>query len=223
MTVTVQYFAVLRERLGRQREDVELAEGATVADLRAALSALHPEAEGLLARVVVALDREYAGPEAVVRAGSEVALIPPIAGGAGGRLSDRPLALDEVIRAVWWPGAGGLVTFSGVVRDESRGRPVTRLEYEAYAEMAEEKLAAVEAEVRARWPAVRCALRHRVGALEVGETAVVIAVAAAHRKEAFAACEFAIDHLKETVPLWKKETGVGGATWVEECVPSPRR
>jgi molybdopterin synthase catalytic subunit/molybdopterin converting factor small subunit len=199
---------------------VQLADGATVSTLRSAIAEAFPEIAQLLPRVMIAVNREYARPEDPVPAGASVALIPPIAGGAG-RLSERPLELSEVIALVQWPGAGGLVTFTGTVRNESRGRAVEVLEYEAYPEMAEEKLAAVEAEVMARWPEVRCAMRHRVGALRVGEPAVVIAVAAPHRREAFAACEHAIDRLKETVPLWKKETGPDGSAWVEECVPAP--
>lgn len=219
MKVTIQYYAAVRERIGRDREEVELPDGATVETLRTHLAKRYPAIRELLPRVMVAVDREYARPQDPVPAGAAVALIPPIAGGAP-RLSAEPLRLAEVIEAVQFPGAGAVVTFTGTVRNESGGRAVERLAYEAYPEMAEEKLAAVEAEVLRRWPMVRVALRHRVGDLSIGEAAVVIAVAAPHRREAFAACEHAINHLKATVPLWKKETGEGGSVWVEECVPS---
>ena len=226
MKLTVQLFAVLRERTGKQRDELELAGDApTVAALRAAMAERYPELAGLFRRTAVAVGHDYARDEDVIPAGADVALIPPIAGGTGAapsRLRTEPLSLDEVMREVEWPGAGGLATFTGIVRNESRGRRVTELEYEAYPAMAEDKLAAVEAEVRARWPDVRCAVRHRVGRLAIGEAAVVIAVAAPHRQEAFAACSFAIDELKRTVPLWKKESGEGGASWVEECVPGAR-
>lgn len=223
MKVTLQFYAVVRERLGIDRAEIDVPEGTTAAALRERLATEFPAIAGLVARVALAIDREYARPEDRVREGAVVAVIPPIAGG-GGRLRGVPLSLDEVIAAVSWPGAGGIATFTGVVRNESRGRRVEALEYEAYPEMAEEKLAAVEEETTRRWPGVRCAVRHRVGRLRVGEPAVVIAVAAPHRREAFQACAFAIDHLKETVPLWKKEFGPGGAAWVEECVPrAPER
>jgi molybdopterin synthase catalytic subunit len=220
MTLSVQYFAVVRELLGREREELEVPQGTTVGGLRETLARRHPQIAEILPRVMIAVNREYSRPEEIIPEGAAVALVPPIAGGAT-RLSSQPLRLSEVLEAVSWPGAGGVVTFTGTVRNESRGRTVERLEYEAYAAMAEEKLAAVEAEVLRRWPMVRIAMRHRVGTLRVGEPAVVIAVAAPHRREAFAACELAIDHLKATVPIWKKETGPDGSAWVEECVPSP--
>lgn len=221
MKVTVQFFAILRERLGTTSIDVELSEHPTVGELRRRLGERFPDVAALLPRVAVAVGRDYARDEDPIPAGADVALIPPIAGG-GGRLRNEVLVLDEVIAAVTWPGAGGIATFTGIVRNESRGRSVTGLKYEAYPAMAEEKLAAVESEVHTRWPGVRCAVRHRVGDLHIGEAAVVIAVAAPHRPEAFAACSFAIDELKRTVPLWKKESGAGGAAWVEECVPGAR-
>jgi len=226
----VLLFAVLRERLGKTSVDVELDGAPTVAALRALFSARHPELAPIIARVAVAVGHDYARDSDVIPEGAEVALIPPIAGGTdapaaprpGTRLRNEPLSLDEVMREVCWPGAGGLATFTGIVRNESRGRAVTELEYEAYPALAEVKLLEVEDEVRRRWPEVRCAVRHRAGLLAIGEAAVVIAVAAPHRKEAFAACSFAIDELKRTVPLWKKESGEGGAEWVEECVPGAR-
>lgn len=226
MKVRLLYFAVLRERLGLEDEAFEFA-GNTLAELRSAIAARHPSVASVLPRVAFAVGEEYAGESTELREGAEVALIPPIAGGAPDeprktRLRGEELTLDEVIAEVAWPGAGALVTFTGVVRHEARGRAVTRLEYEAYPAMAELKLAEVEANVLRRWPVVRCAVRHRVGSLAVGEPAVVIAVSAPHRHEAFVACEFAIDELKRTVPLWKKETGEGGSTWVEECVPGAR-
>jgi molybdopterin synthase catalytic subunit len=219
--ITLLFYAVVRERLGQERAELEVPSGITAAELRERLAQAFPALAPLLPRVMLAVNREYAHAADAVPDGAEVALIPPIAGGAP-RLSRQPLELDRVMEKVRWPGAGAVVTFSGVVRDESHGRRVSQLEYETYPEMAETKLAEVEAEVTTRWPSVRCALLHRVGTLEVGEVAVVIAVAAPHRREAFAACEFAIDRLKATVPLWKRETGEGGSVWVEECVPEPR-
>lgn len=130
------------------------------------------------------------------------------------RVQSTPLSLDEVVHAVSDPGQGGLVTFTGVVRNHSRGKTVTRLDYEAYGEMAQKQLARIAEEATRTWPGTRVAVAHRVGSLVPGDLAVVIAVSAPHRKEAFRACELVIDRLKEDVPIWKKEYAEDGAVWV---------
>ncbi len=127
---------------------------------------------------------------------------------------DRP-AVDAIVQSVWHAGAGGIVTFEGTVRDHARGKRVRYLEYDAYPEMAEQELAKIAAEVERRWQTDRVALVHRVGRLEIGEVSVVVAVACAHRAEAFEACRYAIDTLKSTVPIWKKEVAEDGEEWVE--------
>lgn len=127
---------------------------------------------------------------------------------------DRP-AVDAIVQSVWHPGAGGLVTFEGVVRDHARGKRVRYLEYDAYPEMAETEMAAIAAEVERRWGTDRVAMAHRIGRLEIGEVSVVVAVACAHRAEAFEACRYAIDTLKAKVPIWKKEVAEDGEEWVE--------
>src|SRR5262249_35157942 len=140
---------------------------------------------------------------------------PPVAGGAGlFRVSDEPLVLDEVVRAVGGESQGGVVTFTGVVRRESRGKKIVRLEYEAYRPMAERTLAEIGAGIAAEWPGARIAIVHRVGKLAVGELAVVIAASAPHRAAAFEACRAAIDRLKESVPIWKKEIAEDGEEWI---------
>ncbi len=130
------------------------------------------------------------------------------------RVQSTPLSLDEVVHAVSDPGQGGLVTFTGVVRNHSRGKTVTRLDYEAYGEMAQKQLARIAQEATRTWPGTRVAVAHRVGSLVPGDLAVVIAVSAPHRKEAFRACELVIDRLKEDVPIWKKEYAEDGEVWV---------
>jgi len=131
------------------------------------------------------------------------------------RIVEEPLSPDAVAGSVGNPAAGGIVIFSGVVRNEKDGRPVKYLEYEAHAPMAEAKLREIGAEVRRRWPSVKAvAILHRVGRLEIGESSVLIAVSAAHRREAFEACHYAIDTLKQTVPVWKKEHFEDGEVWV---------
>jgi len=216
MSITVLYFAAARERTGRAREEYELPPGASVADVLRLVVGRHPGLERLVPHLRVAVDQEFVGVGALVRPGAEVALIPPVAGGGPGLFSvvERPLRLEEVVEAVGGEAYGGLVTFGGSVRNETKGRRVLRLEYEAYAPMAEKKLAEIGAEAAARWPGVRLAIVHRVGVLVPGELAVVIAAAAPHRKEAFRGCEYAIERLKQDVPIWKKEFFEDGEVWV---------
>ncbi len=127
---------------------------------------------------------------------------------------DRP-AIDAIVQGVWHAGAGGIVTFEGVVRDHARGKRVRSLEYDAYPEMAEQEMTKIAAEVERRWQTDHLAMVHRIGKLEIGEVAVVVAVACAHRAEAFEACRYAIDTLKASVPIWKKEVAEDGEEWVE--------
>lgn len=215
--VTVRYFAAARERAGCSEEQVELAEGAQVRALLERLCALHPALTALLPHLRVAVNQEFSSLDGAVPAGAEVALIPPVAGGSGAPqflVTDAPLSLDAVVRAVSGSGQGGVVTFSGAVRDSTHGKPVVRLEYEAYAPMAEKKLAEIASEAAALWPGARVAIHHRVGVLSPGELAVVIAASTPHRAEAFAACRHAIERLKADVPIWKKEVFADGAVWV---------
>ncbi|MFY0569323.1 molybdenum cofactor biosynthesis protein [Archangium lansingense] len=215
-TITVLYFAAARERVGLSRESLEVPPGTRVTDVLRLLATRHPTLAPLLPHLRVAVNQEFSDAEVVVPAGAELALIPPVAGGSGGlfRVVDRPLRLEEVVEAVSGEAYGGLVTFSGSVRNQTRGRRVLRLEYEAYPPMAEKKLAEIGAEVAERFNGTRLAIVHRVGTLKPGELAVVIAAAAPHRKEAFLGCEHAIERLKQDVPIWKKEFFEDGEVWV---------
>ena len=130
-------------------------------------------------------------------------------------ITEEPLRAERLVELVTHPGAGGIVTFTGVVRDNNRGRNTAALEYEAYKEMAESEMAKIATEAQARWPEVRLAIQHRIGMLKIGDAAVIVVAAAPHRGEAFDACEWAIDTLKERVPIWKKEYGDGGAVWLD--------
>ncbi|NBD08537.1 molybdenum cofactor biosynthesis protein [Corallococcus silvisoli] len=216
MPITVLYFAAARERAGVSRESLDVPPGARVADVLALLSALHPSLAPLLPHLRVAVEQQFVGLDSPVSPNAELALIPPVAGGAPGLFAvvDRPLQLAQVVDAVAGETAGGLVTFSGAVRNQTRGRRVLRLEYEAYAPMAEAKLEEIGEEVARSWPGTRLAIVHRVGTLVPGELAVVIAAASAHRKEAFRGCEHAIERLKQDVPIWKKEFFEDGEVWV---------
>jgi MoaE-MoaD fusion protein len=213
--VMVRYFAVFRERLGRDEEALELPDGATVAAALDALAARHDTVRALRGRFQTAVNQEMVRPAHALADGDELALIPPVAGGARHAVVlDRPLSVDRVVAAVAGPDTGGVVTFVGLVRRESQGRAVERLEYEAYREMAERVMADLCDEIEREIAGARLAVEHRVGALVVGDAAVAIAAAAPHRAEAFAACRALIDRLKERVPIWKKEIGPDGAEWV---------
>ena len=205
MSVTVRLFAGLRERAGWSQREVTAA---TVADIWPALE-LGDEPAGLL----YAVNKEYATPDRALADGDEVALIPPVSGGAF-LLSDEPLSLDRAVDEVRDEQAGAIATFTGTTRIQSRGRTVTHLEYEAYEGMAEQVMAKIAEGLRARYELTAVAIHHRVGRVGIGETSVVIAVSAQHRQDALAACKDAIDELKEHVPLWKKEVYAGGEEWI---------
>jgi len=208
MKVAIRLFAGLRELAGTRAIEIELPDGSTAADVWPALD-LGAEPAGLL----VAVNRSYAVRDTVLAEGDEVALIPPVSGGAF-RLSEEPLSLDEAVREVASDDAGAIATFTGTTRAHSRGRDVVRLEYEAYEGMAEAEMERIAARLRERHSLIGVAIHHRVGAVGIGETSVVIAVSSAHRADALAACGEAIDTLKGTVPLWKKEIYIGGEEWI---------
>jgi len=217
MRVLVKLFGAVREAVGEKELSVELGEGASAADLRRLLARDHPIFEALGGRLAVAVNLEVSDPGAALSDGDEVAFLPPVSGGAGRCwLAGGPLDVGDALARVAGPDAGGIVLFVGAVRDRSRGRQIDHLEYEAYPEMAEREMERVAQEAARRWPDVRLAIGHRAGHLEVGEIAVVVAVAAPHRAEAFEACRFAIDTLKQTVPIWKKEFATDGEYWVDE-------
>ena len=205
MPVEVRLFAGLRERAGWSRREVDAAR---VGDVWALLG-LGDEPEGLL----YAVNREYAPRERELHDGDEVALIPPVSGGAF-LLSDAPLSLDRVVDEVRDERAGAIATFTGTTRIESRGRTVTHLDYEAYEGMAERVMEEIAAALVERYDLCRIAIHHRVGRVSIGDESVVIAVSAPHRGDALAACRDAIDTLKEQVPLWKKEVYEGGEEWI---------
>ena len=217
MRVAVKLFGAVREAAGAKELAVDLPEGATLRDLRDLLAAQHPIFEALGERLAVSRNLEIARLDAPVRDGDEVAFLPPVSGGAGAcTLSGRPLDPAEVAARVSGPGMGGVVSFVGAVRDHARGRAIRHLEYEAYPAMAEREMERIAVEAERRWPGTRLAIAHREGHLEIGEIAVVVVAAAPHRAEAFEACRFAIDALKQSVPIWKKEVAADGEYWVDE-------
>jgi MoaE-MoaD fusion protein len=213
MRVTLRLFAGLRERAGRDVVEVDLPEGATAADALAEVQGLAPGVP-----LVLAVNREYATPETALTAGDELAVVPPVSGGeadaAAGAVHaaivEGPISLDALTERVRDPRAGALVTFSGTTRD------VEHLDYEAYAEMAQERLARIVAEAVERHGLCAAAAEHRVGRVPLGEASIVIAASAPHRPEAFAGAREVIDRVKAEVPMWKREDGV----WKQEHVPS---
>ncbi|HLL20997.1 MAG TPA: molybdopterin converting factor subunit 1 [Kofleriaceae bacterium] len=215
MKITVLYFAVFRERVGRDEETLELAADASVADALGALALRYPAIAALRGKFRCAVNQDFTDEARVLADGDELALIPPVAGGTRHvQLLATPLSLDRCIAAVSGPGMGGIVTFTGMVRRQSRGVVVDHLEYEAYATMAIREMTRLCDEIEVEIAGTQLAVEHRVGRLEIGELAVVIAAAAPHRAEAFTACRAMIDRLKDRVPIWKKEVGEDGAEWV---------
>jgi len=208
MSVTVRLFAILRERAGRDRLELELPDGARVAD---ALEAVDDLAGGL--SLVMAVNREYAAPEDPLSPGDELALIPPVSGGATTAphvaIRDEPLSLSDVAARVRDPRAGAVVVFEGVTRE------VGWLDYEAYAEMAIEQMQGIVAAAIDRHGLCAAAAEHRVGRVPLGEPSVIVAASAAHRGEAFAGAREIIDAIKARAPIWKAEEG----EWVEGAPP----
>ena len=208
VTVRIRLFAALRERAGVGSLEIDLPDGATVGDVWSRLELGHEPAGLLYAR-----NRAYVERAEALQAGDEVALIPPVSGGDF-RLSDTPLSVDAAVDEVRDDAAGAIATFIGTTRARSRGREVIHLEYEAYEGMAEQVMADLAVKLGERHELCRMAIHHRTGRVEIGEASVVIAVSAPHRAAALAACHEAIDELKVTVPLWKKETYIGGEEWI---------
>jgi molybdopterin synthase catalytic subunit len=218
MTVTVRLFAILRERAGRDSVEIELPEGATVDDAFARLAAA-PGLGELVERLPLrmAVNREYASAGTAIAPGDELALIPPISGGAPrthASVTEEPLSAERLSAWVGDPAAGGIVTFQGVTRE------VASLDYEAYREMAEERIAAILLDCVERHGLLAAAAEHRVGRVPRGEPGVVVAVSAGHREEAFAGAREAIDRIKAEAPIWKRELDPAGAgEWVEGAAP----
>jgi len=218
MRVKVRLFARLREIVGVGEVESELNGGATVADLLEALHAEYPGLVDVTPRTVISVNQEFVTPDNLLSDGDEVAIFPPVSGGAESfRVTFDPITLDEVAGMVVKPHTGAVATFAGVVRNVTGDKEIAYLEYEAYEEMALAKLRQVAEEARVRWPGtVDIAIMQRIGHLDVGDVAVVIAVSSGHRDEGcFEACRYAIDRLKQIVPIWKKEVGPTGEEWVE--------
>lgn len=218
MIVHVRLFAIHREVVGKRKLDLDLPAGATAGQAWETLQARYTRLGQFAGNPAMAVNTDFATPDTVLHDGDVVAFIPPVAGGEDGpfRIVSEPIDEQALVEAVGHPAAGAVLSFVGTVRDHTGDRHVLYLEYEAYPEMAERVLRRIAQEVRERWSVTGIAIEHRVGRLEIGDASVVIAVSASHRAEAFEACRYTIDRIKEILPVWKKEVWESGEVWVEE-------
>jgi MoaE-MoaD fusion protein len=227
MKVRVLFFGLLKDMIGVAQEDAELPGGARVEDLFERYARRFPKLGPFRSSIAASVNQEYAPWRAPLSNGDEVAFLPPVSGGQQAaeqdvfRLVREPIRPSEIVEALKAPEDGAAVIFDGFVRNNYKGQRTLYLEYEAYEPMAYAKMREIGAEIRAKFPIHRLAIVHRLGRLEIGETSVLIAVSSAHRAAAFDACRLAIDTLKRSVPIWKKEYFVGGAVWAEGEMPSP--
>jgi molybdopterin synthase catalytic subunit len=225
--IQVLFFATLRDRTGTSKVALDLPDGATVAGLKAEIARRYPQVAALLGHVLVSINQAYAFDDDLLPAGAEVAIFPPVSGGAGEvdfptelHIVNDPIDLDDLLAKITLPSTGAAAIFAGMVRGVTRrGDPheTVCLEYEAYVPMAEAKMAQVAEEIRARWPIVEgIAIVQRIGRLYPMTPTVLIACTAAHRDTGvFDAARYGIDRLKEIVPVWKKEIGPNGEEWIE--------
>ena len=226
MRVHVLFFGRLKEIVGSAEDHAELSEGARVEDLFARYGNRFPELARYRSSVVASVNQEFAEWRAPLASGDEVAFLPPVSGGQQAQVVEDiyelvrgPIRTAEIVAHLKAPEDGAVVVFDGIVRNHSGGRTTLYLDYEAYEPMALGKMREIGAEIRRKFPIHRIALVHRLGRLEIGETSVFIAISSPHRRAAFDACRLAIDTLKRTVPIWKKEYFADGAVWAEGEVP----
>jgi molybdopterin converting factor subunit 1 len=231
MQVKLRYFASLRERLGKAGETREIQDGATVGTVWHLLTQERPELRELERSVAFAVAQEYVDKDHPLQDNDELAFIPPVSGGVMqkeqnakkdrkeparilAKITQDSINMQELTDFVADPGAGAMNTFVGTTRNTNEGREVVRLEYECYPGMAEKEMAKIGEQALERWPILKIAMIHRLGRVDIGEASVAIAVSSSHRHAAFEACHYAINTLKETVPIWKKELYEGGQVWI---------
>lgn len=218
MNITMRYFAIMREHLGKSVETLDIPAGTTAGEIFQIAIRDTPRLAALERAVMVMVNEEYVDADHVLQDGDEIALIPPVSGGDTlpelFTVTEDELDRRRIEKLVAGPDTGAVVTFAGTVRDNARGMTVSALDYEAYSSAAEKMLARVGSEVADRWPEVRIAISHRTGHLVPGEASVVIVTASPHRENAYTANAWAIARIKEIVPIWKKEWYEDGSSWV---------
>jgi len=225
MRVQILFFGMLKDLLGKTTDSVEIPEGASVGEMLAEYGKKNPQLKDSLSSLAVAVNQHYAGPETVLKAGDEVALLPPVSGGTAretpkgrrryAQIVREPIETERILAAVKRGEDGAALVFEGVVRNQTRGRRTLFLDYEAYEEMALQQMEGLAEQAVEQFKVRDVALVHRLGRLEIGETSVLIVVASAHRAAAFDACRWLIDTLKQKVPIWKKEYFEDGAVWAD--------
>jgi molybdopterin converting factor subunit 1 len=224
LRIQILFFGMLKEVAGRERDSVELPEGARVSDLLERYEKKYPTLGPYYAATAVAVNQEYSHPQAALHEGDVVALIPPVSGGVGGtdssaagraRLVREPIESAKIVAEIRRPEDGAVAVFEGIVRNHSRNRRTLYLNYEAYEAMALRQLEQLAEGALVQFAIREVAVVHRLGRVEIGETSVLIVVASAHRGAAFDACRWLIDTLKKTVPIWKKEYFEDGAVWAD--------
>lgn len=218
MKIEVLFFGVAHDLTGLPRERIELPEGVSLRDLRRQYEERFPRLRDLGDSLLTAVNEEMASPSQPLRDGDEVAFMPPVSGGAGEdffRITRERIPTQELAEALKATEDGAVVVFEGIVRNHSRGRKTLYLEYEGYEPMAVRQMESIGREIREKFPIDRLGMVHRLGRMEIGETSVAIIVTSAHRRAAFEACRYAIDRLKQIVPIWKKEYFEDGAVWAE--------
>lgn len=235
MQLEIRLYASLKDRAGQSRITIDLPENSTVTDLQNAIAAAYPHLSDGLSTAIVSVNRSFAAEGEVIQPSDEIALFPPVSGGSDDfpyptyfALSEEPFHLDDIHKQIRQPDIGAIVTFSGSVRGQTsrEGLPpeTLHLEYEAYEEMAQEKMAQIAREIWAKWPLIRgIAIVQRIGRIEVGDDTTLVACASGHRDQgAFEAARYGIDRLKEIVPVWKREVGPDKSVWVEgDYQPTP--
>jgi len=218
MRVSVYFFGMAHDLTGFEQEQLEVAPGESLGALLRRYETRFPRLREMAGSLLTAVNQEIADPSRVLRDGDEVAFMPPVSGGADDdfyRITREPIPTHELARLLKAPEDGAVAVFEGIVRNHSRGRETLYLEYEAYEPMAVRKMEEVGHEAKEKFAIDRIGMIHRLGRLEIGETSVTIIVTSAHRRAAFEACQFAIDRLKQIVPIWKKEYFADGAVWAE--------
>ena len=218
MTIRVLFFGMLKDVVGKDSDSLDLPEPARLADVLNLYGARFPRMQNMRSSIAMSVNQEYAGPEARLKAGDEVALLPPVSGGSSSAhcaIVRERIDTDGVVQQIKRPQDGAAVVFEGVVRNHSRGRRTLYLDYEAYEDMALKQMEALCEQALAQFSVSNVALHHRLGRLEIGETSVLIVITSAHRAAAFDACRWLIDTLKRTVPIWKKEHFEDGAVWAD--------
>jgi MoaE-MoaD fusion protein len=226
MQVRVLFFGVLRELAGRSSDSLQLPEGGSVRDLIARYESEIPELKKHLSSIALAVNEQYASPDTPLKANDEVALLPPVSGGAPseaapatfGRcasITHARIQTQEIVDSLKRGEDGAALAFEGIVRNQTRGRKTLYLDYEAYEPMALQEMEALASKALVKFQIRDVAIVHRLGRLQIGETSVLIAVASAHRAASFEACRWLIDTLKRKVPIWKKEYFQDGAVWAD--------